>query len=292
MTTTFRIGAIEVAILADGSDAVPPDMILVGASAEESGPDLASHLNADGQLPVACNAFLLRSGARIVLVDAGYGDWADSPSAGGSLGRSLATAGVAPADVGDVIVSHGHADHIGGLARSDQGAQVPVFQRATHWFAREEWAYWTGEDTLAGLPADLADAARACLPPLAGSGLVRLFNDQVEVAPGVIAVRAAGHTPGHAAVAIESDGMTALIVGDAIFHPLNVVEPTWGCVFDVDPAAAERSRLRLLERAAADGSVVFGPHLAGAGRVERRSGGYRLVPVAASPPAGIGDAAD
>jgi glyoxylase-like metal-dependent hydrolase (beta-lactamase superfamily II) len=291
VTTTFRIGAIEVAILADGSDAVPPDMILAGASAEALGPDLASHLDADGQLPVACNAFLLRAGGRIVLVDAGYGDWADSPSAGGSLGRSLAAAGVAPADVGDVIVSHGHADHIGGLARSDHGARLPAYQRATHWFARGEWAHWTEEDTLAGMPSDLADAARACLPPLARADLVRLFDDQVEVAPGVIAVRAAGHTPGHTAVAIESGGMTALIVGDALFHPMNVVEPAWGCVFDVDPAAAARSRLRLLEQAAADGSVVFGPHLAGAGRVERRSGGYRFVPVAASPPAGIGDAA-
>ena len=290
MTSSLRIGAIEVTVLADGTDAVPPAMILDGMPAERSSAVVAGHLDADGLLPVACTGLLIRSAGRTVLVDAGYGDWAESEASGGRLGRSLAAAGVASMDVDEVIVSHGHVDHIGGLTHDDRGARVPVYRAATHWWADREWAHWTAEDTLADLPGELADPARASLPPLAAAGLVRLFDREREIAPGVFVTPAPGHTPGHAVVAIVSDGQRAVAVGDAVFHPLNVTHPGWSCAFDVDPAAAVRSRLHLLDQVASDGSIVLGAHLAVAGRVERAPDGYRFVPLS-PPPVDPGEAA-
>ena len=276
MTRSLGVGAIEVSVLHDGHDTVPPEMVLAGAPEAELPALIDGHADADGQLPVACTGLLIQTDGRTVLVDAGYGEHAETPESGGSLGASLAALGVAPADVDDVIVSHGHADHIGGLALTAGGGPAPTFSRAAHWLWRSEWDHWTSETVLAGMPRYLADPARACLPPLGAAGLVKLVDREHEVARGVWILPAPGHTPGHAAVAIESAGEHALYVGDAVFHRLNVEHPAWGCVVDGDRDAAARTRHALLDRAAADGSLVLAAHLEHPGRIERRGTRFRF----------------
>ncbi|MBI2777304.1 MAG: MBL fold metallo-hydrolase [Chloroflexi bacterium] len=276
----LAIGATEVHRVRDGTDRVPPDMILAGAPPDELATAVIGHADAEGMLPVAYDSLLIHSGGRVVLVDAGLGELSESEGAGGKLASGLASLGIAPEDVDVVVISHGHADHIGGLIRTSGDVRVPVYGRATHWFWRDEWTFWTSETVLASMPVDLAEPARACLPPLADADLVELADAEQEVAPGIVVIPAPGHTPGHVAVVIESNGERATYLGDSVFHPLNVAYPDWACVFDVDRVAAAASRGWLLDRAARDGSLVLAAHLGSPGRVQPRGHGYRFVPEA------------
>ena len=277
-TDAVSIGTIEVHLLRDGSDRVPAEMILGGASPEEMTATIAGHADADGQLAVAHNGVLVRSAGRVVLIDAGFGELSESEGAGGELLHALARLGMEPREIDDVVVTHAHADHIGGLTRGDgSGRQVPVFEAARHWFWRDEWMYWTAEAVLAAMPAYLADPARLRLPSISAAGLVNLVDAEQEVAEGVRIVSAPGHTPGHVVVAIESEGVRAMYLGDAIFHELNVVRPEWTCVFDVDPGAAVRTRRSLLDSASRDQILVLAAHLPRPGRVASRGTSYAFV---------------
>lgn len=277
---SISIGEIEIILVRDGADRVPPEIILVGAPPEEILGVAREHADADGQLPVAYNSLLIRTAGRSVLVDAGFGRWGEDEGVAGNLIGGLRTLGVGPASIDDVVISHGHADHIGGLTKPNaQGRHVPIFSRARHWFWEDEWRYWTSEAALASMPRSLADPARAALPPLAAAGLVELTTSERELAPGVRIHAAPGHTPGHVVVGIESAGERGLYVGDAIFHVANVIRPEWACVYDVDGVAATSTRRRLLDEASRDGSLVIAAHLETPGTVEAGSSGYRFLPI-------------
>lgn len=273
------IGAIEVFPVSDGQDQVPPEMILAGAPSEEIVSVISGHLDPSGQLPVALSGFLIRSGGRQVLVDAGFGELSEEEGVGGAFGASLATLGVAPESIDAVVISHGHADHIGGLVATEGGRLVPTYRRAVHYVRTDEWSYWTSATSLATMRESMAEPAKRCLPPLAAAGVVELIEAEPEVAPGVRIISAPGHTPGHAAVAIDSGGSSALILGDCVFHPVNVVAPSWTCIFDVDPDLAAETRQTLLERAATERALILANHLASPGRVERGPAALRFIEV-------------
>ena len=275
----ISIGTIEIHLLRDGVDRVPPDMILVGAPDEEIAAAVHRHADADGQLAVTYDGLLIRTAGRLVLVDAGFGGWGDDEGVGGKLLGELGALNVLAREIDEVVISHGHADHIGGLTTLDSDRRhVPVFTAARHWLWQDEWTYWTSDGALSSMPSSLADPARQVLPPIAAAGLLALAMTEVEVAPGVWIQPAAGHTPGHAVVRVESGGQSAIYAGDAIFHAVNVASPDWGCVFDVDRDAAASSRRRLLESASRDHSVVLAAHLGSPGRVEPDGRGYRFLP--------------
>jgi glyoxylase-like metal-dependent hydrolase (beta-lactamase superfamily II) len=276
--TPIAIGEIEAWLVRDGADRVPPEMILTGASPDELRALVEDDADADGQLPVAYNGLLIRSAGRLILVDSGLGWLSEAEGAGGELPAALRRLGVDPSAIGDVVISHGHPDHIAGLTTPNEaGEHVPAYPVARHWLWQDEWDHWTSETALARMPNELAGPARVSLPPLDRAGLVDLVHAEREVAPGVRILPAAGHTPGHVVVEIASGGETGVFVGDAIFHPVNAAAPGWGCVFDLDPGAAAATRWQLLDRAARDRSLVLGAHLASPGRIEAAGGGYRLV---------------
>jgi glyoxylase-like metal-dependent hydrolase (beta-lactamase superfamily II) len=271
-----RVGTIELRLIRDGVDRVPGGLLFEGAEQEELGALLAGRLD-DGEVPVTYDGLLIRSGSRLVLVDAGSGELAEA-GAGGDLVATLRGIGVAPEDIDVVVVTHGHADHVGGLVRTDGGRLVPVFGGARHVMSGAEWRFWASAEP-AGISAELASAARRCIPPLGSAGLLDLVDGAVGVAAGVRVVPAPGHTPGHAIVEIASAGEGALFLGDAVFHPLSFERPEWPCAFDADGSAAVDARRGLIERAARDDGLVMASHLGSIGRVERHRDRFRFVPV-------------
>jgi len=262
-----RIGELDLSPVADGTFVARP-RYFGDHVAEQAHPELFDRHGA-AWLPIGC--FLIRTGDRVVLVDAGLGPEADEVPhgmrlVGGQLPTGLRALGVTPADVTDVVCTHLHTDHVGWLFDLD-GA--PVFGRAAIWFGAADWPHF-----VAG-PGHMRPHIRAGFQAMSPSVRLRPIDRDTTVAPGVTAVAAPGHTPGHLCVVVSSGTSRALLLGDAVTCPVQLDEPTWQSLADVDPALADRTRQRLW-RELEDGQTVgagahfpelrFGRVLAGRGR--------------------------
>lgn len=248
---SVRVGDVEVVTLTESINQGKTE-ILIGASSD----DLAKFVP-DGTFPLAVNAFLVRAGKRVVLIDTGFGD---------KLFDNLASRGVAPADVTDVLITHSHADHIGGLLRDGK----PSFPRAAVHIAEAEYEW--------------SEALREKLAEYASVKLFSqgTFSALVEPVPGILAIAAYGHTPGHTAFQIENKGEKLLIWGDLVHAAaIQMPRPGVSMTYDSDPAQAAEVRRAILEYAARDKVPVAGMHIAppGFGQVladENNPGGYVL----------------
>lgn len=283
-THRFPLGAFTVHVVNDGDVTFPVAMFGVTAQPQEL---VAARLalGLGEQLTMPMNVVVVDTGAHRVLVDGGAGP--GLPNAG-RLRVGLAHAGIDPASIDTVVVSHLHPDHVGGLLGGD-GALT--FAAARHVLPREEHAYWAADPALGELNvpgeqrAYLRQAARQFLAR-AGDRLERL-EFGAEVVPGVTLVRAVGHTPGHAAIEVHSGGERLLHVVDAFAWPdLHVPHPEWVGVVDSWPAHLIPTRRALLEQAGADRDTrVLGYHwpFPGVGRVTRDGDGWRYTADGAGP---------
>ncbi|MBW8303088.1 MAG: MBL fold metallo-hydrolase [Brevundimonas sp.] len=256
----FRIGEIEAVALKDGELALPAaDGEASPWNADEAVAVLTGAGRTDGIIHLSIQPLLLRTGDRVVLIDTGAGGQMGTEN---RLGASLSAAGVQPAQITDVLISHSHADHIGGLAGAEGGLAFP---NAVIRMSAAEWA------DLQANPGSLGPLIEAMKPR------VRTFEPGAEVAPGVTAVDLAGHTPGHTGYEIVSDGERLLYIGDAMHSSLiSVQRPELVNGWDSDSAAAIRTRQGLLERGASGDLRVYGVHFPfpGLGRFQRRDDGF------------------
>lgn len=219
------VGDVRIDPVHDGSAVLPPS----GAFAGRSEQDWAPHrefLDADGNLELALGGFLIRAGDRVVLVDAGIGDLVRGPFTGGRLPASLAALGVRPADVTDVVFTHLHFDHVGWATHHGD----VVFTSATYRCDERDWAHFVPGDP--GATKKLAPIAER-LEPFSGSG---------PVLPGIDVMAAGGHTPGSTIVVISSRGERAMLLGDVVHCPVELLDDEWEGMGDVDPVLARRTR--------------------------------------------------
>jgi glyoxylase-like metal-dependent hydrolase (beta-lactamase superfamily II) len=217
--------------------------------------DLGAHpeiLDADGRLRTPIGSFIVRSRDRTVLIDAGIGPVHNETFDGGRLPDALAAAGVELSAIDTVVCSHLHLDHCGWLV--DRNAQ-PVFPSATVVVAAADWRHFVEDE--AGF---MRGSIRTGLRALAGADRVRLLDGDAEVAPGVSATAAPGHTPGHLCVVLSSGAERALLLGDAIHCPVQLEETDWSATADVDPDLAARTRERLWRELEGEGVVGTGAH--------------------------------
>ena len=208
-------------------------------------------------LPLA--AFVV-PGERNVLIDTGLGERSNRILCGGALIEELETAGFSPHDIDAVAVSHLHLDHDGWIATPEA---EPVFPNATHWIGRGDFDYFvTGADSVPDRfrpPSHLL----AALQSLYDAGRLILVDDTTELEPGVVALPAPGHTPGHLVFAIGDSGDRLLVLGDAMYCPEQLTDADLTAMHDVDPVVARRTREAIQQEMERHGTAAVGCHFPG-----------------------------
>ena len=281
----YRVGDIEVTAVTDGTAIRQPlDNFIRNAPLPEVKQALSDAFLPDDKLTIPFTTLVLRTGGKLVLIDSGNGD--NGAPGTGLWMRNFRAAGFDPAEVDQVVFSHFHSDHISGARLKDGAA---VFPRAELSVPAAEWAFWMDDARMAAAPEAMRGGfanVRRVLGPVAAD--VKRYEWDREVAPGVTAVNAAGHTPGHTAFAIASGNARLMAMSDTANHPaLFVRNPDWSAVFDMDADAARATRRRMLDMVAAERMQVAFYHapFPATGHVAREGAGFRMVPVAWQPAA-------
>ena len=273
----FDVGAIACIAVHDGEASYRAEDYVANADPGEVAEAVARHGHRPDDIPSPYSGLVVRSSGQTVLIDTGAGSL--TPDVG-HLGRNLRDAGVMASDVDVVVLTHAHPDHIGGNADE---AGDPAFPNARYVLWRDEWAWWTDEANLASLPPVFGEWSRRNLRSL--TGRVDLLDREIDVAPGVNVLATPGHTEGHLAVSVASDGDELLYVSDAALHPIHLEHPDWHPVWDQDRERAAASKRRLFDQAADTGASVLAfhfPPFPSVGHVERRGNGWRWEPIPTS----------
>lgn len=276
----LRVGEIDVLVVSDGVLPLP-----TATMATNVDPAVRASWFKDMFLPPdmfdwPLNVLVVRSGDRTILVDAGLGgEYPGFPRAG-QFPQRLAAAGIELESVTDVVLTHMHMDHVGGLlvdaVRSRLRSDLRVHVAAA------EVAFWALPDfSLTAMPSPVPAVLRKAAKGFLDAYRDRLctFEDEQEVAPGVVARRTGGHTPGHSVVRVASGGERLTFAGDAIF-PVGFDHPGWHNGFEHDPEESVNVRVALLREAAETGELLVATHLPfpSIGRVAVDGDAFRWVP--------------
>jgi glyoxylase-like metal-dependent hydrolase (beta-lactamase superfamily II) len=239
---SFKLGTLRLTALRDAQFVLRNDGKVIGGDVGPAavGEVLKSQGLPDDRITLSVDALLVRTGRRMVLLDSGLG-----PKAHGVLMESLKDAGIAPESVTDVVITHSHGDHVGGLV--DATGKL-AFPNATIRMATAEWEWMKTQQGA----ADLVKAIE---------GHVKPFTAGQPIAPGVMPVALDGHTPGHVGYEITSGKERLLDIGDlAHSSVLSLRKPDWTMGFDSDPALAKATRKTTFARLAGSQELVFAPH--------------------------------
>jgi len=277
------LGDFEITVLSDGTLPLPVDQLLTNTTPSQMKKALARAFQTP-PVETSVNAFLVNTGSKLVLVDAGTG-----PLFGPTLGKlvdNLKAAGYQPEQVDEIVITHLHADHVGGLMAGDQRAFPNAVVRAD----QRDAEFWLSPANLEKAPAEMKDffkGAMASMNPYVQAGKFQPFDGDTEIVPGIRARAARGHTPGHATYVVESKGQKLVLWGD-LMHVAAVQfpDPSVTIRFDVDPKAAMAERKRAFAEAAKQGYWVGAAHLAfpGIGHLRAEGAGYVFVPVSYAVP--------
>ncbi|WP_428030988.1 MBL fold metallo-hydrolase [Ancylobacter sp.] len=285
-TQTFqrlRLGAFDVTTLLDASAMIDGPWPIVGEDrpAGEVEALMQANLLPQRRFRPGFSPTLVNTGRELVLFDAGNGENGFvPPPAGGWLVASLEAAGYAPEQVDVVALTHAHPDHVGGLMSGGK----PTFPNARYVIGATEFDFWKSERPLAA-PKESNEYGSAIMfrsHVLPLTERMSFVAADGEVVPGIRAVAAHGHTPGHLAFHVESEGQRLLVWGDCAHHEVaSLARPDWHALFDQDKEAGVATRRRIYDMAATERIAVAAYHTSfpSLGYVERRDGGYRWLPV-------------
>src|SRR5579872_2225782 len=275
----YRIGAFEITALYDGIWYRPiTDNFIRNAPFAEVESALAAAFMPADKLATPFTTLIVNTGRKLILIDTGTGGQI-APSAG-VLRANLLAAGIDPKAIDLIAISHFHPDHINGIKDKDNDI---VFPNAEITVPAAEWKFWMDDANLNAAPNDLKLTfrnQRRIFSDIAKT--IARFEPEKEIAPGITALPAPGHTPGHTVFAIHSGDQSLLVLGDTAQHPAVFARhPDWQAAFDLDGAAAVATRKKLFDRIAADRMLVTGYHFPfpACGHLIKTATGYEHVPV-------------
>jgi glyoxylase-like metal-dependent hydrolase (beta-lactamase superfamily II) len=284
MLYQFTVGRLECVVISDGQPEPPWEPSLDEFFTPDSGvvaDELQAAVAREGRSTLTCgyNCLFVRTSDGLAVVDTGlgasflgYGEYIEPLV--GKLEDGMAGAGFSRSDLAAVVFTHLHQDHSRGAIWSGE----LTFPTADAFAHASEVAFWSG-------PADLpsakphVEAAREAIRQFGAR--LRPFEHNTELLPGVHAVAAGGHTPGHTALLLESSGERLLCVGDTFYDPLQLTHPDWATPWDLDRSISVATRRRILEWAADERLLVHAYHLPfpGLGRIDRHGASFTWQPV-------------
>ncbi|WP_082545379.1 MULTISPECIES: MBL fold metallo-hydrolase [unclassified Sphingomonas] len=275
----LRVGELDVLVVSDGVLPLPTETMATNADPLIRAAWLESMFLPPDAFDWPLNVLVVRSGDHVILVDCGLGGQFPGFPRAGLFPQRLAAAGIDLASVTDVVLTHMHMDHIGGLLVQDVKDRLRPDLRIH--VAAAEVDFWATPDfSNTEMPNPVPDVLRSTAAQFmdAYRGQLRTFERDVEVAPGVTAHLTGGHTPGHAVVRLVSGGERLVFAGDAIF-PVGFDHPDWHNGFEHDPTESVRVRIALLREAAATGELLVATHLPfpSVGRVAISGDAFRWV---------------
>jgi len=277
----YKVGDFELTQIADGARTFPmPDGFVRNIPKEQALAAAEAAYMPKGQVTVPFNPVIVNTGSKVVLIDTGYG-----PGIGPTVGllpTNMAAAGIDPRAIDIVVLSHLHPDHINGVKAADGSLAFPNAEIKA---PALDWTFWMSDENMSKAPSDMMKGyfanTRKVLSDIADK--VTKYDWGKEVAPGITALDADGHTPGHTAFAIASGSARILVQSDITNIPeLFLRNPDWHVAFDIDPNQAAAMRHKFYDLAAAEKTLIAGFHFAfpSLGHVEKDGAGYRLVPIA------------
>ncbi len=234
-------------------------------------------------LTVDCNILLVETGSNTVLIDSGNGGF--SGVTAGKLVENLAALQITPAQIDTIVITHAHADHVGGLTGE---ANSLTFPNARYYVANAEWNFWTAQNV--AFPtnfrggAEMAQSFTSAAQQQLGAIRDRVTRFEVnrEIIPAFTALPTPGHTPGHVAIRIQAGDAALIHTADVVHTHINLWNPDWQPIFDADPVMAAETRQNTLAKIAGDRSLVFAYHFPfpGVGYIRPRiGGGFEWEPV-------------
>ena len=271
------LGDFEITALSDGTIALDVAKLLAEPAAKTDAALAKAFVH--GPLETSVNAYLVNTGSRLVLIDAGAGTLF-----GPTLGKLLANlkaAGYQPEQIDDVFVTHMHPDHVGGLSANG----VRVFPNATLHADKRDSDFWLSRSNLDQAPEaskGFFQGAMASVNPYVAAGKYQPFESDGEPVPGVRTLASVGHTAGHTSYLVESKGQRLLVIGDLIHvAAVQFADPGVTMAFDNDAKAAALSRSAVFKVAAKDGALVGAAHLQfpGLGHLRAAGPSWQWVPV-------------
>lgn len=274
----MMLGNFEVTALSDGTVPLPVEKLLLNTTPEKVEKALDKRF-LSSPLQTSVNGYLINTGSKLVLIDAGAGSLF-----GPTLGKliySLQASGYQASDVDDIYITHMHPDHVGGLVSDGK----IVFPNATVHARQADVDYWLSEDNLKAAPDSdkgFFKGAMASINPYIKAGQFKAFEGDAQLMPGIQAIAAPGHTPGHSLYKIQSDGHTLMLWGDIIHvAAVQFPEPSVAIAFDTDSKEAVIQREQAFAEAAKHGELVGAAHLSfpGLGHLKKADQGYTFVPV-------------
>jgi glyoxylase-like metal-dependent hydrolase (beta-lactamase superfamily II) len=275
----FRImvGDFEVTPISDGTLDLPVDQLL------RQKPELTraalekNHLKVP--LETSVNGYLINTGSKLVLVDTGAGVLFGPTT--GRFVQNLKAAGYQPEQVDEIYITHMHGDHVGGLVHDGK----PVFPNATVRAGKADADLWLSKANMDKAPAEAKvdfQGVMGAVAPYVQAGKFKAIDSNGQLVPGVSAVAAHGHTPGHTTYVVESRGQKLWLIGDLIHvGAVQMENPQVTIDFDRDEKAAYAARKKVFDEAAKNGAMIGAAHLQfpGIGYLQTQGKGYRWVPV-------------
>ncbi len=273
-----QIGTVRVTALNDGTVPQNAKELLRNVTQEQIDQQLA-HQYQHNPVEGSINAYLIQLPKHTVLVDTGIGQMF-GPNVGGNLLADLATLGIQPDDITDVLITHSHSDHTGGLLKDGK----PTFPNANVYVGKADIDFFFDDQQMKNSPYGQGyfDGARTTLKPYLDAGKVKTFSGSEQILPGITATVHPGHTPGAAFYRLDSEGQSITFIGDIIhIAAVQFADPKVTIIYDQDQSKAQAVRINAFADFAKQGELVAGPHLAfpSIGHIRKNASGYDWVPV-------------